>query len=119
MTRSGRRQEVDDPLDGGVGAVIGGFEAAVGTVMGVGPVMEAAVGKRPTQALMEEEEEQGDLDALGGEPVGVARSVALDQAMPLELAQVVAQLVEAVGLVGEIEAGEDGMMDLPSRPPPI
>ena len=65
MARSGRRQEVDDPLDRGVGAVIGGFDPAVGTVMRVRPVMEAAVGERPTQALMEEEEEQGDLDALG------------------------------------------------------
>jgi len=36
--------------------------------------------------------------------------------MPLELAQVVAQLIEAVGLLGKIEAGKDGMMDLPGRP---
>src|SRR5208337_4360366 len=32
--------------------------------------------------------------------------------MAFELAQVVAQPVEAVGLLGEIEAGEDGAMDL-------
>ena len=36
--------------------------------------------------------------------------------MPFELAQVVAQLVEAVGLLGEIESGENGLMDLPGRP---
>ena len=36
--------------------------------------------------------------------------------MTLELAQVVAQLVEAVGLLGEIEGGEDGAMDLPGCP---
>ena len=57
VTRSSRRQEVDDPLDGGVGAVIGGFEPAVRPVLRVWPVMEAAVGERPAQALVEEEEE--------------------------------------------------------------
>ena len=36
--------------------------------------------------------------------------------MPFELAQVIAQLVEAVGLLREVERGEDGMMDLPGRP---
>ena len=36
--------------------------------------------------------------------------------MPFELAQVVAQLVEAIGLLGEIEAGEDGAMDLAGCP---
>ena len=64
-SRSSRRQEVDDPLDGGVGAVIGGFEPAVRTMLRVRPVMEAAVGERAAQALVEEEEEEGILDALG------------------------------------------------------
>ena len=51
-------------MDGGVGAVIGGFEPAVWTVLRVRPVMEAAVGEGAAQALVEEEEEEGDLDAL-------------------------------------------------------
>src|SRR6516165_10043874 len=34
----------------------------------------------------------------------------------LELAQVVAQLVETVGVVGEVEGGEDGMVDLLGGP---
>ena len=62
---SSRSQEVNDALDGGVGTVIGGFEPTIGTVMRVRPVMEAAIGERPAEALMEEQEEQGDLDALG------------------------------------------------------
>ena len=48
--------------------------------------------------------------------VGVARAVALDQAVSLELAQVVAELVQAVGLLREVEGVEDGLMDLPGRP---
>ena len=59
-------------LDGVVGAVISGFEAAVGTVGWVWPVMEAAVGKRSAEALVEEQEEQGDLDAFLGQAIGVA-----------------------------------------------
>ena len=65
LGRSSCSQEIDDALDGGVGAVIGGFEPAFWTVLRVGSVMEAAVGEGAAQALVEEEEEQGDLDALG------------------------------------------------------
>ena len=36
--------------------------------------------------------------------------------MPIELAQVVAQLVEAISLLGEIEGSEDGAMDLARSP---
>ena len=56
--RSSCSQEIDDALDGGVGAVIGGFEPAVWTVLRVRPVMEAAVGEGAAQALVEEEEEE-------------------------------------------------------------
>ena len=69
---SSRGQEIDDALDGGVGAVIGGFEPAVGTVGWVWPVMEAAVGQRSAEALVEEQEEQGDLDAFLRQAVGIA-----------------------------------------------
>ena len=46
-------------MDGGIGTVIGGFEPAVGTALRVWLVMEAAVGERPAEALVEEQEEQG------------------------------------------------------------
>ena len=72
MARSSRGQEIDDALDGGVGAMISGFEPAVGEVLRIWPVMEAAIGKRPAQALVEDQEEQGDLDAFLGQAIGVA-----------------------------------------------
>ena len=50
MTRSSRRQQVDDPLNCGVGAMIGGFEPAVRPMLRVWPVMEPAIGERPAQA---------------------------------------------------------------------
>ena len=59
------RESDEEIAAGGVGAVIGGFEPAVWTVLRVRPVMEAAVGEGAAQALVEEEEEEGDLDALG------------------------------------------------------
>jgi hypothetical protein len=43
----------------------------------------------------------------------------LDEAVTFELAQVVAQLVEAVGGLGEIKGGEDGMVDLPPVQPRV
>ena len=36
--------------------------------------------------------------------------------MAFELAQIVAELVEAVGTLGQVEAGEDSVVDLLCRP---
>ena len=116
--RLGCGQEVDDFFDGLVGAVVGGFEPAVWPMLGVWPVVEATVGERSAQALVEEQEEQCDLDPLGGEQVGVARAVAREQSVSLELAQIVAKLVEAVGVCREIECFEHALVDLASRPAP-
>ena len=59
-------------LNGFVGAVVGGFELAGGLVMGVGAVVEAAVGERATEPFVEEQKEQRHLNPFGGETVGVA-----------------------------------------------
>ncbi len=47
-------EQIDDVLNGFVGAVVGGFEPAVWAVVGVRAVMEAAVGERPAEPFMEE-----------------------------------------------------------------
>jgi len=47
-------------LDGFVGAVVGGFEFAGRLVLGVGTVVEAAIGERAAQPFVEEEKEQGN-----------------------------------------------------------
>ena len=41
-------------------AVVGGFEFAGGLVLGVGAVVEAAIGERAAQPFVEEENEQGN-----------------------------------------------------------
>ena len=48
--------------------------------------METAVGEGAAEPFVEEEEEQRYLDAFGGEAVGVAGAVTLEQAVALELA---------------------------------
>src|ERR1700756_3687049 len=111
LTASGGKQ-VDDLLDGFIGAVVGGFEFAGRLVSDVGAAMEAAVGERAAEPLVEEQEEQRHLDAFGCEAIGVAGAIPLQQAVALELAQVVAELVQAVSPVGEVEAGKNGVVDL-------
>src|SRR6201988_3319838 len=96
--------------------MIGGFELAGRLVMGVRAVVKAAVGERAAEPFVKEQEEQGDLNAFGGETVGVAGSVTLQQPVGFELAQVVAELVETVGAVGEVEGGRDGVVDLLGGP---
>ena len=53
-------------LDRRVSLVIGSFESALGQMRGVRQVMEPAVSKRSAEALVEEQEQQGDLDAFSG-----------------------------------------------------
>ena len=103
-------------MNGFVGAVVGGFEFAGRLVLGVGTVVEAAIGERAAQAFVEEQEEERDVESFGRQAVGVTASIALQQAMPFELAQIIAKLVECVIVPGELEGGEDGFVDLCGRP---
>jgi hypothetical protein len=48
-------EQIDDILDGLVGAVIGGFESAVWAMLRVWSVVEAAVGKGSAQPFVEEQ----------------------------------------------------------------
>jgi len=57
--------------------MVGGFKLAGWLVTGIGAMVKAAVGERPAEAFVEEQEEQRHLDAFWREPVGVARAVAL------------------------------------------
>jgi len=52
-SRSG--EQIDDVLDGVVGAVVGGFESAVWAMLRVRTAVEAAVGKWSAQLFVEEQ----------------------------------------------------------------
>ena len=79
---------------------------------GIGFVMKAAVGQGSAKTLVKEEKQQCDLDALGGEKVAVAAAVALQQAVTFQFAEIVTELVQAVGGCRELKAGQHGIVDL-------
>ena len=56
------------------------------------------------------------MEALAGQAVGVSCAVTFDQAVAFEFAQIVAKLVETVGLFGKLEALENDLMNLPGAP---
>jgi hypothetical protein len=59
--------------------VVGGLEYAVWPFDRIGSVVEAAVGKRTTEALVEEQEQERDVNTLGGQAVGIASAITLEQ----------------------------------------
>jgi len=78
--------------------------------------MEAAVGERAAQALVKEQEQEGNVHACGGELVGVAGTVAFQQTVAFEFAQIVAELVQPVSIGRKPKRGENGLVDLLRRP---
>src|SRR5271165_7071587 len=78
--------------------------------------METAVGQMATEPLMEEQEQECDLDAFRRQAVGIAAAIALQQHMTFKLAQIVAELVESIGRFGELEGGQDRLIDLLGGP---
>ena len=55
---------MNDVLYGFVGLVVSGFQSTVGPICGIGLVMEATVRQRTTEAFVEEQEQECDLDAF-------------------------------------------------------
>jgi hypothetical protein len=76
----------------------------------------AAVGERATEALVKKQE--GDINAFGGQAVCIAAAIACKQAVPFELAPMVAELIECVRFRGEREGGDDCFVDLFGRSSP-
>ena len=64
---------------------------------------------------MEQHKEEGDLVALGGKPIGIALAT-LQQAVGFHLAEVITELIQAVGGEGEIVGFEHGLVDLLGAP---
>jgi len=63
-------------------------------------VVEAAVGQGTAEALVEEQKQERHLKAFGGQPVGIAGAIALEQVVPLRFAQVIAELALSVSRSG-------------------
>ena len=63
--------------------MVGGFQLAVRSALLFWFVVEAAVGQRAAEALVKEQKQQRDVNAFGGETVGVAAAIAFQQAVGL------------------------------------
>jgi hypothetical protein len=103
-------------LDGFVSSVIGVLEFASGCPTWIRSVVEAAVGEGTAKAFVKEQKQERHLDSFGGEVVGIAGAVALEQTVALEFAQIVAQLVQVLGFGGELKGSEDRLVDLSGGP---
>ena len=109
-------RQLDDLLDCVVGFLVGGFQLTIWLMFGVGTMVEQAVGEWPTEPLMEEQKQECDLESFVREAIGVAATIALQDSVCLHLAQVVAQLAYPVAVGGELETGEDRLVDLQGGP---
>ena len=87
-----------------------------GRCCGFGRWWKRLLASGPHSCLWKNSNSKGDLNAFSSEEVGVAGAVTLEESVSLELAQIVAKLVEAVRVRGETEAGEDGLVNLACRP---
>jgi hypothetical protein len=83
-------------LNGGVGFLISGLEFAGRSVELGGFAMKEAVSQGTADALVKEDEHEGNANAFVGEPVGVGGAVALQQTMGFEFAEVITELGQGV-----------------------
>src|ERR1700730_6691238 len=81
-----------------------------------GPVMEEGVGQRAADALLEEDEQGGDFDALGGEPVRVAPTLALQERVAAHVADVIREWGDGLPGRGDRKGFERGGVQLGGAP---
>ncbi len=67
-------------------------------MLGIGLVVEAAVCQGTAKALVKEQKQESDLNAFGRQAVGIASAIAFEESVTFELAEIVAELVQSVGL---------------------
>jgi len=96
---------VDEVLNGSIGFFIGDldFGRGLGAACGCAPVMEQAVGQRAADVLVEEGEEGRHTDSFQDKAIGIALAYAFEQAVAFQLAQVITELIQGVGLGGNRE----------------
>jgi hypothetical protein len=97
--------------------VIGGFESAVGPMLGMGLVVEAAICERAAEALVEEQKQESELNAFRGQAAGVASAITFQDSMSLELAEIVTELVQSAGFGRKLEGRDHGLVNLFDGPP--
>ncbi len=94
----------------------GGFELGVGKLSAVGSAAEERMSQGTAETLVKKDQEDGDFHPLVGQAIGVTPAVTLEQAVGTHLAQVVAELVQAIAGRSQGIGGEDGLVNLGSTP---
>jgi hypothetical protein len=87
-------------------------------------MIEQRVRERSADALVEEDEHQGNFGPLVGEAVKITLAVPFQQTVGFQLAEVVAPLSKGISAGRQAKAGENDLMDIgrgrdgPCGPPP-
>ena len=79
-------------------------------------MMEEAVGERPTELLVKEDEQQRDLGSFLCQAISVTLLVSGEQPMRCEFAQIVSELVKFIAVGADAEGGQNGFVDVAGGP---
>ena len=94
----------------------GCFELAVGMMSVVRSAAEERMSQGTAETLVKKDQEDGNFHSLVRQAIGVTPAVTLEQAVGTHLAQVVAELVQAIAGRSQGIGGEDGLVNLGSTP---
>src|SRR5439155_23728748 len=94
----------------------GCFELAVGMMSVVRSAAEERMSQGTAETLVKKDQEDAHFHSLVRQAIGVTLAVTLEQAVGTHLAQVVAELVQAIAGRHQGVGGQDGLMNLGGGP---
>src|SRR5439155_9210376 len=116
ISHNSSSEKLDNLLDGPVRFSISSLDSGCGFEVRLWRFVKEAVGQRAADSLVEENKHESGLVALFSQTVGVAFSVALQQAMVFQLANVVTELGQGVIVSLEMERLQDGLVNVSGAP---
>ena len=96
---------------------VGGSDLAASLRHFCGCRPEQAAGQRAADAFVKQQKQQRYRDALGSQAIAVTVAETFEQPVSFQLAQVLAQLPQRAGLLGEAVGLQDRFLHLAAAPP--